>query len=34
MKLLDAGGNLIDTTVTDENGNYSFGNLDPNADTR
>ncbi len=31
VKLLDSNGILIATTTTDENGNYSFGNLDPVA---
>ena len=32
VKLIDENGNQIDTTTTDENGNYWFGGLDPTAE--
>ncbi|WP_350287972.1 SdrD B-like domain-containing protein, partial [uncultured Croceitalea sp.] len=32
VNLLDCEGNQLDTTTTDENGNYSFTALDPNVD--
>ncbi|MDT0622981.1 SdrD B-like domain-containing protein, partial [Croceitalea vernalis] len=32
VNLLDCDGNELDSTMTDENGNYSFTELDPNVD--
>jgi len=31
IKLLDLGGNVLDTTITDGTGYYRFGNLDPGS---